>query len=460
MVMRERSLASHLRAQLTSAAVIAPGDPGYDEARAVFLRSIDRRPAAIVRPPDAGEAAAVVAFAAEHGVELAVRSGGHSGAGHSTSDGGIVLDLARLDVLEIDAEARTVTAGSGLTAGSVTSALAADGLAVPFGDAGPVGIGGLTLGGGMGYLVRRHGLTIDSLLGAEVVTADGRVLQVDRDHHADLFWALRGGGGNFGVVTRFRYRAHPVSTITGGMLLLPATAETLAGFVAAAAVAADDVSTIGNVVAAPALPFVPAEHQGRPMIAAMVVHSGDPADAEAALAPFRALAPPFVDMIAPQPYPALFAGEGPADGPPLAVMRTFFSDGLDRDRADELLVRLSRSPAATAAAQLRVLGGAAARVGDGETAYAHRGRRLLVNVAALFEGADETPVHTAWADGAAAALRTGAAGAYVNFLGDEGDARVRSAYPGATWERLVAVKRRYDPQNVFHLNQNVPPDDG
>jgi FAD/FMN-containing dehydrogenase len=459
MVMRERSLASHLRAQL-NCAVIAPGDPGYDEARAVFLRSIDRRPAAIVRPPDAGEAAAVVAFAAEHGVELAVRSGGHSGAGHSTSDGGIVLDLSRIDALDIDADARSVTAGSGLTAGAVTSALAADGLAVPFGDAGPVGIGGLTLGGGMGYLVRRHGLTIDSLLGVEVVTADGRVLEADRDHHADLFWALRGGGGNFGVVTRFRYRAQPISAVTGGMLLLPATAETLAGFVAAAAAAPDDVSTIGNVVAAPALPFVPAEHQGRPMIAAMVVHSGDAADADAALAPFRTLAAPFVDMIAPQPYPALFAGEGAPDGPPFAAMRTFFSDELDRDGADELLARLARSTAVTAAVQIRVLGGAAARVDDGETAYAHRSRRLLVNVAALYEAQDETTVHAAWADEAVAALRTGADGAYVNFLGDEGDARVRSAYPGATWDRLVAVKRRYDPQNLFHLNQNVPPDEG
>jgi hypothetical protein len=196
------------------------------------------------------------------------------------------------------------------------------------------------------------------------------------------------------------------------------------------------------------------------MIAAMVVHSGEAADAEAALAPFRALAPPFVDMIAPQPYPALFAGEGPPDGPPLAAMRTFFGDDLDEDRADELLARLAHSTAATAAAQVRVLGGAAARVDDGETAYAHRSRRLLVNVAALYEAPGETAAHAAWADAAAVALRSGVDGAYVNFLGDEGDARVRAAYPGATWERLVEVKRRYDPQNLFHLNQNVSPDDG
>jgi FAD/FMN-containing dehydrogenase len=456
MVMRERSLAAHLRAQLTGA-VIGPEDPGYDEARAVFLRSIDRRPAAIVQPRDTAEAAAVVALAAEHGFELAVRSGGHSSAGHGTSDGGIVLDLVRLDTLEVDTAAGIATVGTGLTAGAVTTALGDHGLAVPFGDAGPVGVGGLTLGGGIGYLVRRHGLTIDSLIGAEVVTADGRVLHVDATHHPDLFWALRGGGGNFGVATSFRLRLHPVASVTGGMLLLPATARTLTGFVAAAAAAPDDLSAIANVVAAPPLPFVPAERHGRPMIATMIVHAGAASDADGALAPFRELAPPFADMIATKPYPELFTGEGPG-GPPHAVVRTFFSDALDVDGAAELLARLEQSSATTAAVQLRVLGGAAARVDASETAFAHRGRLLLANVAALYESACETPLQEAWADETAATLRRGDDGAYVNFLGAEGDARVRAAYPGATWERLVAVKRRYDPQNLFRLNQNVPPE--
>ena len=204
--------------------VTAPGDPGYDQARKVFYGKWDRRPAAIVRPADAAEVAQVVGLARDTGLELAVRSGGHSLAGHSLADGGIVLDLSQLTALEVDRERRTAWAHTGLTAGAYTAAVGADGLVTGFGDTGSVGIGGLTLGGGVGYLVRRHGLTIDNLLAAEVVTADGRVLQVDHQRHPDLFWAIRGGGGNFGVATRLRFRLHELPGIVGGMLLLPADA--------------------------------------------------------------------------------------------------------------------------------------------------------------------------------------------------------------------------------------------
>ena len=231
-----------------------------------MLRSIDRRPAAIVRPVDADEVRRVVSLARETGVELAVRGGGHSYAGHSTSEGGIVLDLRGLTALEIDPGERVVRAGGGLTSGEVTTAAASHGLAVGFGDTPTVGIGGLTLGGGAGYLVRKHGLTIDQLLGAEVVTADGRVLEVDETREPDLFWAIRGGGGNFGVVTRFDYRLHSVDTVTGGMLAIPATPETLAGLVEVADAAPEELSLIANVLgAAPPLPFVPAELVGKPL---------------------------------------------------------------------------------------------------------------------------------------------------------------------------------------------------
>jgi FAD/FMN-containing dehydrogenase len=446
---------AQLRSELAGP-VLGPGDPGYEPARRVFLPSVDRRPAAIVHPIDAGEVARVVALARETGLELAVRSGGHSQAGHSTSEGGIVLDLADLGMLEIDAGERVAYAAGGLTSGAVTTAAAEHGLAVGFGDTSSVGIGGLTLGGGAGYLVRKHGLTIDHLLGAEVVTADGRILEVDAERHPDLFWAIRGGGGNFGVVTRFDYRLHPVDTVTGGMLALPATPETLAGLVTVAEAAPDELSMIANVLLAPPLPFVPPESVGEPLLLVLLVHAGPLEDSVGAVAPLRALAPPVADFVREMHFPEMFpAEEQPV--PPRAVVRTFFSDSLDESVAGDLLDRLRTSTARVAAAQIRVLGGAVARIPSEATAFAHRQRRLMVNVVAGYASAEEDPVHRAWADDAAAAVRQGEDAAYVNFLGDEGAERVRAAYPGETWDRLAEVKRRYDPENVFRMNQNVPP---
>jgi FAD/FMN-containing dehydrogenase len=224
--------------------VLAPGDPGYDEARTVFPGNVDRHPAVVVRPIDAEEVSAVVSVARETGLELAVKSGGHSGPGFGVSDGGIVLDLSAMKGLDIDADGRSAWAETGLTAGEYPTAAGAHGLATGFGDTGSVGIGGITLGGGIGFLVRKHGLTIDDLLAAEVVTADGRLLHVDENTHPDLFWAIRGGGGNFGVATRFRFRLHDVPSIVGGILMLPATPEVIASFVAEAEAAPDELSTI------------------------------------------------------------------------------------------------------------------------------------------------------------------------------------------------------------------------
>jgi FAD/FMN-containing dehydrogenase len=448
-------IAQQLRAELAGP-VIGPGDPGYDAARHVFLRSVDCSPAAIVRPVDAGEVGRVVSLARETGLELAVRGGGHSHAGHGTSDGGIVLDLGALATLEVDAGGRVAYAAGGLTAGKVTAAAAPHGLAAGFGDTPSVGIGGLTLGGGAGFLVRKHGLTIDHLLGAEVVTADGRVLEVGEDSHPDLFWAIRGGGGNFGVVTRFDYRLHPVDMVTGGMLALPATPATLAGLVAEAESAPEELSVIANVLLAPPLPFVPPELVGSPLLLALLVHSGPLDDGVRAVAPLRALAQPVADFVRAMPFSEMFTAAQP-EVPPRSVVRTFFSDSLDEAAAGELLDRLRTSTAQLPAAQIRVLGGAVARVPRQATAYAHRQRRLMVNVAAVYDSPEEDAAHRAWADDAVAALRRGEDAAYVNFLGDEGAERVRAAYPGATWDRLAEVKRRYDPENVFRLNQNVPP---
>jgi FAD/FMN-containing dehydrogenase len=436
--------------------VIAPEDPRYDEARTVFSGAIDRRPAVIVRVADAGDVAHVIAHAREIVAELAVRSGGHSGAGHGVSEGGIVLDLAQMRALEIDADSRTAWAETGLTAGEYTTAAAAHGLATGFGDTGSVGIGGITLSGGVGYLVRKHGLTIDDLLAADVVTADGELVRADADSHPELFWALRGGGGNFGVATRFRFRLHELGTVVGGMLLLPATPDVIAGFVAAADNAPEELSTIANVMPAPPLPFVPAEHHGQLVVMATLAYAGDSEAGERAIAPFRALAEPLADMVRPMPYPEIFPPE-PEDFRPIATARTLFADSVDRDAAETILEHIRAATAPMAAAQLRVLGGAMARVPADATAFAHRQSRIMVNVAAMGMQPDEVALHEGWVANLAGALQQDDAGAYVGFLADEGEKRIRAAYPGATWDRLAAVKATYDPTNLFRLNQNVPP---
>jgi FAD/FMN-containing dehydrogenase len=436
--------------------VVAPGDSEYDAARTIFYGGFDRRPAVIVMAADADDVVRVVELARETGLELAVRSGGHSVPGHSTTEGGIVLDLRDLNRLELDVDGRTAWAETGSTTGRYTGAAAEHGLATPFGDTGSVGIGGLTLGGGVGYLVRKHGLTIDSMLAADVVTADGELLRVDAESHPDLFWAMRGGGGNFGVATRLRLRLHEVGTVVGGMLILPATADTIDSFVQAAEAAPEELSGIANVMQAPPMPFLPQELHGRLVIFAVLVYAGEPEAGERAVAPFRALAEPLADMVGPKPYPAIFEG-GPDDFHPVAAMRTMFVDSIGRSAAETIVEQLQSSTAMIAATQLRVLGGAAARVPVDATAYAHRQSRIMVNVAALFGSPEEAPAHEAWVAGLADALRDDDQGAYVNFLADEGQERTRAAYPGETWNRLVAVKRRYDPTNLFRLNQNIPP---
>lgn len=451
----QTGLSSALRSQFRGR-VLGPGDAGYDQARVVVLAGLDARPAAIVRAADADDVARVTALARETGLELAVRSGGHSGAGHSTTEGGIVLDLRDLNTFEIDASHRTAWAGSGLTAAEFTTAAAAHGLATGFGDTGSVGLGGLTLGGGVGFLSRKHGLTIDSLLAAEVVTADGRLLRVDKRTHPDLFWAIRGGGGNFGVVTRFQYRLHAVDRVLGGMLVLPATAETVAGFVAAADAAPDELTTIANVMNCPPMPFVAEEHHGRLVIMALVCYAGDERAGRQALAPFVGLAEPLANLVRPMPYPEIYPTENP-DYHPTAVARTLFLDCVDHDTAAMIVERLQASDASVRVAQLRVLGGAVARVPADATAYAHRASRVMVNLAAFYDGPDDRAVRRAWVDGFAGSLDQGVGGAYVSFLADEGQARVRAAYPEPTWSRLTAIKAVYDPTNLFRLNQNIPP---
>jgi FAD/FMN-containing dehydrogenase len=460
MTSSQRTIASsisipQLRADLKGR-VIVPGDADYDEARTVMMGGIDRRPSVIVRVADADDVARVVALARETGLDLAVRSGGHSGAGHSVVDGGIVIDLRDMKGLEIDVEGRTAWAETGLTAAEYSAAVAAHGLATGFGDTGSVGIGGITLGGGIGYLVRKYGMTIDALLAAEIVTADSQQLRVDARQHQDLFWAIRGGGGNFGVATRFQFRLEPVPSIVGGMLLLPATPDTIAAFVAAAEAAPEELTTIANAMPCPPMPFVPEEHHGKLVIMGLMCYAGETEAGERAMGPFRALAEPIADMVRPMSYPEIYPPEDP-DYHPLAINRTMFVDRIDRSVAQTIVEHLEASDAAMRVAQIRVLGGAMARVPADATAFAHRTSRIMVNVASFYEGPDDMLMREAWVTDLAAALYQGDDGAYVNFLGDEGEARIRAAYPGATWDRLAAIGRRYDPTNLFRVNQNIPP---
>jgi FAD/FMN-containing dehydrogenase len=438
--------------------VITPEDPTYDRVRTVFYGGIDKRPSAIVRVSDVADVRRVIATARNEGYELAVRSGGHSIAGHSTTDGGLVIDLRGMAKIEIDANDRTAWVETGATALEVTEALANHGLAVGFRDSGSVGVGGITLAGGVGFLVRKLGLTIDSLLAADIVTADGRHLRVDSENHADLFWAIRGGGGNFGVVTRLRFRLHELREFTGGILVLPATPATIAGFAAAAMAAPDELSTIGNVMPAPPLPFLPAEVHGRLVIFAMIAFAGDPASADRAIAPFRSLATPHADMVKPEPYVAMYQPEDPNQHPTV-IGRTLFVDSIDSARAETIVEQLSKSGTAMRAAQIRVLGGAAARIPSDATAYAHRSKPILMNVAAFHEGEADREMSRQWATELWKTLQPNDDAAYVGFLGDDGPARIRAAYPGATWDRLAKIKATYDPSNLFRLSHNVQPAD-
>ncbi len=506
--------------------VIAPGDPDYDSARTVMMGGIDRRPAAIVRVANVDDVRAVVALAGATGVELAIRSGGHSAKGDSTTEGGIVLDLHDMRAIDIDPVAKTAWAETGLTAAEVATATNEHGLAIGFGDTGSVGIGGITTGGGIGYLVRKHGLTIDNVLAADIVTADGQLLRADADTNPDLFWAIRGGGGNFGVVTRFQYRLADLPEIVGGMLFLPVNAEIIERFVTLADEAPEEMSTIANVMPCPPMPFVDEQWHGKLVIFGLMCYAGPAEPGQAAFQPFRDLAKlagmdaPIADLVKPSQYPEMFGPEGgdaegdaggdraadvggasaddaasaagagaagaepgstesgsaPAaesaagdgSGPggqgeyhPLAVSRNLLIDRVDRPTAETMMRYLEALDAPMRVAQIRVMGGAMARVPWDATAFAHRSYKVLVNVAAFYEDDADRVAKEAWMDEFSDAILAAAGAtstcAYVNFVGDEGPDRLNDIYPGETLQRLTEIKRRYDPLNVFRLNQNIPP---
>ena len=446
-------LASSLRGR-----VISARDAAYDQVRTVALGNFDRRPAAVIRVANVSDVAAVINFARATDLELAVRSGGHSVGGHSGTEGGLVIDLRDLNSIEIDRETSTVWAGTGLSSGEVTRAVEQHGLIVGFGDSGTVGIGGLTLGGGIGYMVRKHGLTIDSLLAAELVTAAGDILVADADHHPDLFWALRGGGGNFGVVTRLKFKLNPLPSFVGGPLVLPATAENIAKFAELADAAPDALSTIALVMPIPPVPFVRPEFHGTLALIGMMAFSGTPDAATQALAPFRAIATPIADLVGPAPYSAMYAMDPPPEMRPAVSCRSRFVDRFSVEDAARMLAALEACPSPMKMGQVRVLGGAYSRIATDATAFAHRKSKVMVAFLAMYEGGAEVTAHfDRWATGALDTVSKTNAVAYVNFLGLEGGEGLRAAYPGSTWDRLRQIKAKYDPENLFRLNQNIPP---
>jgi FAD/FMN-containing dehydrogenase len=443
-----------LRAQLVGE-LITPDDPSYDDRRQVFFKGVDRRPLAVARVARADDVAAVVNAAREGGFELAVRSGGHSWAGYGTIDGGLVIDLSRMDGVEMDADDGTAWVETGATASKYTLATAEQGRTTGLGDTGSVGVGGITLAGGLGFLVRKTGLTIDNLLAAEVVTADGEVVQASEESEPDLFWAIRGGEGNFGVATRFQLRLAEISEIVGGMLILPASPQVITDFLEAAQSAPHELSTIANVTIAPPVPFLPEEAHGKPVVIAQFAFVGSVDRAQAVIAPFRALAEPLVDMVRPMRYPELY--EGPEQQALFGSATNFFADSLEPAATEAIFEQLPTSTAPMKAVQLRVLGGASARVANDATAFAHRDKELFLNVATMYMDASEKAAHDAWVHGLASLLGKNGAGGYVGFMGEADEATLRAAYPGATWDRLRELKRRYDPDNLFHLNHNIPP---
>ena len=442
-----------------SGEVVRPGDGDYDRARRVWNALVDRRPALIVRARSAADVIETIDFARTNDLPLAVRGGGHSPAGYGTVDGGVVVDLSTMKRLDVDPGRRVAWAEPGLTWGEYNARTHEHGLATPGGDVSAVGVAGLTLGGGMGWLMRKHGMTIDNLLAVDVVTADGRLLTASATEHPDLFWALRGGGGNFGIATGFRYLLHPVDTVLGGAIVYPATREGLRAYAEAVAAAPDELTTITLVGKAPPLPFIPAAAHGTPVHLIVPCYTGDPDAGQRALAPLRTLAgrAPLADTTGPTPYPALYELTAMAAVSRPHAIRNAYLRELTDETIEIILDFVSRATSPFGVVALRELGGAMARVPVDATAFPHRDKAFYIAADNAWEDELRPERHIAWTEAFWQAVAPYTDGAYAGFLEDEGADRVRAAYTPATYTRLAEIKRRYDPGNLFRLNPNIPP---
>jgi FAD/FMN-containing dehydrogenase len=442
-------------------AIFTPSDDGYSEASRVWNGAHDgRRPALVVQCSGAADVIAAIGFARSNHLTIAVRGGGHSVAGFSTCDGGLVIDLSALSGVRIDLEAKRATVGGGAVWADVDHETQAHGLATTGGLVSTTGVAGFTLGGGIGWLMRKHGLACDNLVGADVVTADGCLVHASETENAELLWGLRGGGGNFGVVTQFELQLHAVGpTVYAGPIFYPAEAagDLLRVFRAWCDDAPDDVTAIVNLTTAPPLPVIPEAWHGKKVAAFLAASAGPLSEGESLVAPFRTVAEPIADLLGPMPYNVIQTLIDPLW--PKGINSYFKAtnlSGLD----DELIGRLVELHLAAPGPQCEIhvhqMGGAVGRIADDATAFAERSMPFLLNAVTGWNDTSVGEAHRDWSRdviGAAASASTGRA--YVNFLTDPNAAK--TSYGEETWDRLVALKNEYDPRNVFRLNQNIEP---
>jgi FAD/FMN-containing dehydrogenase len=439
-----------------SGSVLGPEDLGYDAARAVHNGLVDRRPALIVGCRTTNDVIAALSFARRAGLDVSIRGGGHNVAGRAVTDGGVMVDLAEMKGIAIDPEKATATAEGGVIWAELNEAAAQYGLAVTGGAVSGTGIAGYTLGGGLGWLMAKYGLAADNLLAVELVTAEGDVLHVDADAacHSDLFWALRGGGGNFGVATSFTYRLHPVPTIVGGLIAHPieAAPDLLRFYRDEVEDASDNLTVFAGLVHAP-------DGSGAKLSALIVFHTGDPAEAERDLEPFKTWGSPLMVEVGPMPYPVMntLLDAGFPDGS-LNYWLSSFTRGLPDELIDIAVERFATVPSPMTAILLEHFHGAVTRIGVTETAVPHRDQGWNLLIPSVWTDPADTEANIAWSRETFAAMRPYfGAGRWLNYLGDDqAEDAIRAAY-GPNYDRLVEVKRRYDPDNVFHLNHNIAP---
>ena len=437
-------------------------DEGYDEARTVFNAMIDRHPGLIVRCAGVADVISAVNFARTNELLVAVRGGGHNVAGSAVCDGGIVIDLSQMKGIRIDPAARKVHAESGLTWGELNHDLQAFELAATGGFVSTTGIAGLTLGGGLGWLVRKYGLACDNLLSVDIVTADGQFLTANMTQNQDLFWGVRGSGGNLGVVTSFEFKVHPLSTLMAGQVIHPlASAKATLRFWRNYAAAASEELTDGAVLLhAPPAPFLPEEAHGAPVVAVYGVYAGPIDEGEQLIQPLRKFGSPLADLFQPMPYSATQTMIDFAFPPGFHnYWKSSFLRSLSDDAIDMILTYFAKIPSPLSAVVIEHNGdGAMNRVGESETAFGHRDWSYNLLITSLWDDPADSEKNISWTREFWEAMQPFmSSGVYVNYLGDEGEDRVKAAYATSTYERLVTLKNRYDPTNLFRLNQNIKP---
>jgi FAD/FMN-containing dehydrogenase len=441
--------------------LLRPGEDGYEEARAIWNAMINKRPAFIAQCAGAADVVSAVNFARDHGLLLAVRGGGHNWAGLGTCDGGLVIDLSPMKGIRVDLAARTVTAQAGVTWGELDRECQSFGLVTNGGHVTTTGIAGLTLGGGIGWLCRKFGLASDNLLSADVVTADARLLTVDEHMNPELFWAIRGGGGNFGVVTSLTYRLHPLEMVIGGLTVYPIdrAPEVLRFHREVIGWAPDELTTIVGMFTAPAAPFLPEELHGKRVVAFAVCYAGDLDEGMRVVGPIKAYGRPAADLIGPMPYVAqqmLFDWAFPHGQ--REYLKSLYLQDLRDDVVELIASWAADMPSPAAIVGIHHYGGAVSRLPEGATAFGGRHGELCLVITPRWTDASEDETIVGWTRGLFEATLPYAHGVYVNFLGeDDGEVRVRSAYGTALYDRLAQVKRAYDPDNLFRVNHNIKP---